>query len=118
MNRKELQRQYRETRRPMGVYRVRNVRSGRWFLGASADITAMLNRQRFQLEAGSHPNPALQRDWKELGAESFAFESLDLLVPPDDGPGYAPQGDLLALEAMWREKLRETEGPGYQEENR
>jgi hypothetical protein len=117
MNRKELQRQYKETRRPMGVFRVRNLRTGRWFLGASADVPAMLNRQRFQLDAGSHPNPALQRDWKDLGAEAFAFESLDLLAPPENEPGYEPQGDLRALEAMWREKLRQTEGPGYHEES-
>ena len=115
MNRKELQRQYKETRRPMGVFRVRNTQSGRYFMGSSADIPAMLNRQRFQLDAGSHPNPALQRDWKQLGAGAFAFETLDLLTPPDE-PGYQPQGDLRTLEAMWRDKLRQTEGPGYHEE--
>lgn len=118
MNRKELQRQYKETRRPMGVFRVRNTQSGRWLLGSNADIPAMLNRQRFQLDAGSHPNAALQRDWKKLGAEAFAFESLDLLAPPDDEPGYEPQGDLRALEAMWQEKLQQTEGPGYHDEVR
>jgi hypothetical protein len=118
MNRKQLQRQYKETRRPMGVYRVRNARSGCWFLGASVDIPAMLNRQRFQLDAGSHPNSELQRDWKVLGAEAFTFETLDLLAPPEDEPGYEPQGDLRALEAMWREKLRQTDGPGYHKESR
>ena len=112
MNRKELQRQYKETRRPMGVFRVRNTRSGRWFLGASPDVPAMLNRQRFQLDAGSHPNPELQRDWRELGAEAFAFETLDLLTPPEE-PGYAPQDDLRTLEGLWREKLAQTEVEGY-----
>ena len=112
MNRRELQRQYKETPRPMGVFRVRNTRSGRWFLGASPDVPAMLNRQRFQLEVGSHPNAALQRDWKESGAEVFAFETLDLLEPPDE-PGYRPQDDLRALEGLWREKLAQTDGPGY-----
>jgi len=116
MNRKELQRQYKETRRSMGVFRVRNVKNGRYFMGSSADISAMLNRQRFQLDAGSHPNSALQRDWKQLGAEAFVFEALDLLTSPDE-PDYQPQGDLRTLEAMWRERLRQTEGPGYHEES-
>jgi hypothetical protein len=35
MNRKELIRQYKETPRPMGVYRVRNAQSGRSLVGAS-----------------------------------------------------------------------------------
>jgi hypothetical protein len=112
MNRKELQRQYKETPRPVGVYRVRNIRSGRWLLGASVDVPAMLNRQRFQLDAGSHPSPALQRDWKELGAEAFVFETLDLLELPDE-PGYKPQDDLRALEGLWREKLAQSDGEGY-----
>jgi hypothetical protein len=84
-----------------------------WFLGTSVDVPAMLNRQRFQLDAGSHPNPALQRDWKQLGAAAFVFETLDLLTPPEDDPAYTPHGDLKTLEAMWRERLLETDGPGY-----
>ena len=115
MDRKALLRRYKETRRPMGVFRVCNKQSGRWFIGASVDVPAMLNRQRFQLEVGSHPNPALQREWKQLGADAFAFETLDLLAPPDE-PGYDPRSDLRTLEAMWRERLTGLYGTGYHDE--
>lgn len=116
MDRKALQREYKETARPMGVFRVCNKQSNRWFIGASLDVPAMLNRQRFQLDMGSHPNPALQRDWKALGADAFAFETLDLLTPPAK-PGYDPKADLRTLEAMWRTRLHELYGPGYHVES-
>jgi hypothetical protein len=115
MDRRALQRQYRETRRPMGVFRVCNKQSGRWFIGASVDVPAMLNRQRFQLEMGSHPNPALQREWKQLGADAFAFETLDQLTLPED-PAYDPKPDLRTLEVLWRERLGALYGPGYHDE--
>jgi hypothetical protein len=116
MDRKALLRQYRESPRPMGVFRVCHKQSGRWYIGASLDVPAMLNRQRFQLEAGTHPNPALQREWKRLGAEAFAFETLDTLAPPD-APGYDPKPDLRTLEALWHERLTSLYGAGYHDEN-
>lgn len=115
MERKTLQREYRQTQRPMGIFRVCNKQSGRWYIGATVDVPAMLNRQRFQLEHGSHANPALQREWKELGADAFAFETLDVIEPPD-APGYDPRRDLRALEALWRERLKALHGAGYHDE--
>ncbi len=112
MDRKELSRKYRQAPRPMGVFRVSHKESGRWLIGASLDVPAMLNRQRFQLEAGSHPNATLQREWRQFGAEAFAFETLDLLAPREE-PGWDPAADLRTLEALWRERLRQLYGPGY-----
>ena len=115
MNRKDLTRQYKETPRPMGVFGVRHVASGRCFVGTSRDLPAMLNRQRFQLERGVHPNRALQHDWNESGAGAFAFETLDTLPPPED-PGYDPAADLAILEALWLEKLGPWGERGYHAE--
>lgn len=109
---KELKRQYAETARPMGVFRVCHKDSNRWYIGASLDVPAMLNRQRFQLDAGSHPNPSLQRDWKRFGADAFAFETLDRLEPRD-APGWDPRPDLRTLEAMWHSRLTQLYGAGY-----
>lgn len=65
IDRKALIRQYKESRRPMGIYRVRHKASGRSLVGETVDLPAMLNRVRFQLNAGAHPNVELQRDWKK-----------------------------------------------------
>jgi len=112
MDRKALIRQYKESRRPMGVFRVRNTADGRSLVGTSIDLPAMLNRQRAQLRLGAHPNRALQKDWNELGAEAFEFEILDTLTPPDE-PDYDSSSDLRVLEDLWLEKLSPFDERGY-----
>jgi hypothetical protein len=114
MNRKELIRQYKETPRPMGVYRVRNARSGRSLVGSSPDLRAILNRHQAQLELGVHTNAELQRDWNDLGAAAFHFEVLDTLEPLDGELNRTDRfAELRALEEMWIEKLRPTDDLGY-----
>ncbi|MEJ2184948.1 MAG: GIY-YIG nuclease family protein [Gemmatimonadota bacterium] len=104
MDRKEMKRQYKETPRPAGVYRIRNTRSGRALVGTSVDAPAMLNRQRLQLRTGGHPNRALQQDWNADGADAFTFEVLDTLTPRDE-PGFDLDQELRLLEQLWLEKL-------------
>ncbi len=104
MDRRKAIREYKETRRPMGVYRVRNRVSGRSLLGASVDLPSILNRHRAVLRLGGHIDRELQRDWNELGADAFDFEVLDTLTPPEE-PTYDPTADLHVLEQLWREKL-------------
>ncbi len=104
MDRKELIRKYKNTPRPMGVFCVRNKLTSKVLVGSSVDLPAMLNRLRFQLQHGSHPNRWLQKDWNDLGAEAFTIEELDTL-PPSEQPGYDPSEDLQTLEQMWRQKL-------------
>jgi hypothetical protein len=106
MNRKERIREYKETRRPMGVFQVRNTESGKVYVGTSVDLPSMLNRNRAQLRLGAHPDRALQADWLALGPEAFAFDVLDTLEPPDE-PGYDPAGDLRTLDELWRGRLVE-----------
>jgi len=108
IGRKELVRKVMETPRPAGLYAVRNVRTGRLLLGSTPDLDGMLNRQRFQLEMGSHPDKDLQADWNELGADEFAFGILDRLDLKDDA-NIDPTEDLRALKAMWLEKLADSD---------
>lgn len=112
MDRKALAREYKETPRPMGVYRVRNTSSGKWLIGSTRNLPGMLNRLRFELDFGSNRNAALQADWNEAGPDAFVIEALDTLEHVDE-PGYDPGDDLAVLEQMWRERLNESEGPGY-----
>lgn len=103
-DRKKLIRDYKETPRPMGVYRVRNRITGRSLVGSSVDLPSRLNRHRAALRLGSHPDRELQRDWMDLGAEAFEFEVLDILAPPDR-PDTDPRAELALLEQLWLEKL-------------
>ncbi|MFZ1986444.1 MAG: GIY-YIG nuclease family protein [Desulfatitalea sp.] len=106
MDRKDLIRKYKETPRPAGIYRVRNTVSGRSLVGSSPDLPGIINRIRFQLEHGSHPDSELQKEWYEFGKDAFIFETLDQLAPSSDS-GYDPSEDLRVLLQMWIEKLKE-----------
>jgi hypothetical protein len=97
MDRKaELKRQYKETPREMGVYRILNKDSGHSLLECGRDVNARLNRHKTELRLGSHRNKPLQDDWNRLGADAFSFEIVELLKPLD-APDYEPDSDLEAL---------------------
>jgi hypothetical protein len=105
MDRRQLIREYKQTARPAGLFQVRNDRSGRVLVGASPDLPGMLNRQRFQLEMGSHPDKELQADWNEFGPEAFSIEVLDVLER-DETDTSDPAEDLAALKLAWLESLQ------------
>ena len=112
MDRKKLTRAYKDRKKPMGVFRVFNQVDGKSFVASSVDVPAALNRQRFQLGAGVHPNPALQADWNRLGPEAFAFEPLDMLEVSDDAKS-DPAEELRVLEQLWHDKLSPYGERGY-----
>ena len=112
MDRKTLIREYKETPRPMGIYRVHNKTNGKALIGTSRDVTSVLNRHRAQLGFGGHPNRRLQADWNSFGADAFNFEILDTLSP-SDRPEYDPTEDLQMLEKLWLQKLAPSGNPGY-----
>lgn len=97
----------------MGVYAVRHLPSGRTLLGWSRHLEGILNRHRFQLGAGMHPQKLLQADWDRDGAEAFAFELLDEIEPHPDRPRADPDGELAALEELWRDRLGLTRETTY-----
>jgi hypothetical protein len=112
MDKKALIREYKESRRPMGVYQLRNTANGKLLIGVSVDLPSILNRHRAALRMGAHTNRELQKDWKEFGPEAFEFEILDTLTPPGR-PDYDPSGDLRALEELWLDKLSPFGERGY-----
>ncbi len=112
-DRKALLRQYKETRRPAGIFVVRHRPTGRSFIGRSEDLPAILNRHRAQLKMGSHPVKALQEDWNADSEESFEFEALDTLSPPESDATWKPADDLRTLELLWFEKLNAEGVPLY-----
>ena len=112
MDRKEAMRQYRETHRPAGVFRVTHLPSGRVLLGANVNVAAMLNRVQAQLSLGSHPNRQLQSDWDADGATAFTFEVLDTLPPPET-PNEDASAGLETLLELWKDTLGPDLGASY-----
>lgn len=113
-SKKDLKRTYQQTSPPIGVYQIRNLANEKVFVSSSLNLPGIFNRQRFQLQAGSHQNKALQADWNQFGETGFAFEILDELTPKED-PAYDYRDDLTWLEDMWLEQLQPYGDRGYNE---
>jgi hypothetical protein len=114
VDKKELKRRYKETRRPMGVFRILNKENGKSLVSSSVNLPAVFNKIRMQLKTATYlQNSRLQRDWNELGADAFELEVLEELEPPPDSPSWDPGEDLQALEELWLEKLEPYDERGY-----
>lgn len=108
---KALQAQYKNMHREMGVVSFQCIATGDAFLAASKNTKSTLNSTQFQLEAGNHPNKALQALWKEHGAAGFActvLEVLDYDDPTEDYSGILEEMRQAYLDAdpknhkLWR----------------
>lgn len=111
-SRKELIREYKERRKPAGVFMIKNTVNGKVLLGSSLNLEGPLNSHRFMLRSGKHLNEALQRDWDAFGAESFVFEILET-VPESEDPAFNVDEELTLLEEIWLEKLEPFGERGY-----
>jgi len=112
IDKKELKKQYKQTLPPMGIYQIKNLISGKIFIGNSKNLHGKSNSYKFQLNSGLHINRELQEDYSKNGEENFSFEVLDTLEPKDD-PAYKYDDDLKTLEELWLEKLQPFGEKGY-----
>ncbi len=101
--RRRLAREARDAFPPMGLYVVRDIASGPVRLGSSRDVYAALNRIQFELRLGSHPDKALQSQWRQDPAR-FSFEVLELVKERTD-PGFDYAGELRTLLQLHSEEL-------------
>lgn len=113
MDRREVIKEYKKTIQPMGIVQVKNIKTGRVYITASANTAGTINSIRFQLKTGAFlPSPALTADWKDLGEQSFLIEVIDDLKPLDEAD-HDYREDLKILEAIWLEKLQPYGERGY-----
>jgi len=104
MDRSEAKKNYKQQKRPMGVYRIRNTRSGKSYVGYSTDLQARINRQKTELKFGSHRNKELLDEWKALGESTFEFEVLDELEH-EENSNADPAEELRVLCDLWVRRL-------------
>lgn len=84
-----------------GIYAIRNIHTGRVYIGASTYFSTRWSSHKCDLRGGRHANKLLQADWNHYGEESFLFEVVEKI-----SMGYYPlQPDerrrLLAAERAW-----------------
>ncbi len=114
---KELKREYQQNHTPMGVYKIRNIANDKVLIGTALNLPGAINSNKFQLNAGSHPNKMLQAEWREFGGDSFSFEIVDELTATE-GPGHDYRADLEFLEEFWLEKEQPYGERGYNQKKK
>lgn len=102
---KELREQYRQMKPDMGVLIIRFITGNKCFIEGTQDLKSRINRYKFQLAHGSHPNQELQKDWNAQGAGKFTFEILENLDYDKDESKTDYFDDLALLQMDWEEKL-------------
>lgn len=110
--RKELKEEYKQMKFKMGVFQIRNTVNNKLFIDSSTDLVAIWKRQRMELNFGSHPNLALQKEWKEFGEDKFVYEIVDELEQKENEASDYKK-ELKALKELYLEKLQPFENKGY-----
>lgn len=75
-----------------GIYCIRNLVSGRHYVGSGKRISHRWKSHRHLLRDGRHHSRTLQRSWNKHGEEAFSFDVLELV---DD------LSQLVAREQFW-----------------
>jgi len=111
-SKQDIKREYKERKKPSGIFQVKNAANGKVLLGSSLNLEGPLNGIKFMLTAGMHRNETLQKEWNEYGSEKFAFEILEVVQVKDD-PNFNLIDELTLLEQIWLEKLQPFGERGY-----
>jgi len=115
--RKELKLAYKLTPPPMGVYRFKNNKTGKFLIGSSMNLTGRINSFRLQLNTDTHPNKPLQSDWKVYGSDAFTYEVLETIKPAEISQDQW-RNAVSQLEEKWLDKLQPYGDNGYNKQKR
>ncbi len=102
---KELKQQYLQMKPDMGIFVIRSNTSNKCYVEGTQNLKSKINRNKFQLEAGSHPIKELQKDWKEFEEANFTIEILEKLKYDKDESKTDYTDDLALLQMVWEEKM-------------
>lgn len=107
LDRSAVKKEYRQAKHPMGVYRVKNLKNGKSYVGFAANLQARLNRLKFELKYGTHVNAELLGEWKSFGESAFAIEVLDVLDHSEETAENETEA-LQVLAEMWVRDLEKS----------
>ena len=65
-----------------GIYEIKNIESGRQYIGSSTNLKDRINSHIRDLSIGRHANHALQSDFSRLGADCFEAKILMKVISP------------------------------------
>jgi group I intron endonuclease len=60
-----------------GIYKITNVKNGKFYIGSSTDVKGRIRGHRYLLNSGKHENIHLLSAWNKYGKRAFIFEILE-----------------------------------------
>ena len=63
----------------VGIYCIKNVVTGKMYIGSSINIAGRWKQHRYQLNTNRHENHYLQHSWNKHGEGSFEFSILEVV---------------------------------------
>ncbi|MDD9267757.1 GIY-YIG nuclease family protein [Paenibacillus sp. GCM10023248] len=108
--RKELQEQFKEIKTYMGVIQIKNQVNGKIFIDSHSNLKNKWMTIQMQLDMGRFANLQLQKDWTELGGDSFTYEVLE---QKETDQVTDMRWELKLMEKPWLEKLQPYGDRGY-----
>lgn len=61
----------------IGIYKIRNLKTNRFYIGASRNIAKRIENHLSKIKNLNHPNYLIQTDAENYGRESFSFEIVE-----------------------------------------
>lgn len=96
---KELKQAYKNYKPDMGVFVIKSNADKKCHVEESRDLKGDINSAMFKLDLGTHPNKALQKQWKERGRTAFAID-IPQKLEYDKDPSKTDYGEELAILKM------------------
>lgn len=97
LDRKQIKREYKEKKHPMGIYKVTNKVNGKIFIRKSKDINASANRFEFGKRINKCLENELKEDFEKYGADNFCFE-IEVELKEKNDPDFDAAKELERLE--------------------
>ncbi|MBK7631733.1 MAG: GIY-YIG nuclease family protein [Ignavibacteriales bacterium] len=105
INKKQLTKDYKQQKQPVGVYAVHNNIDNKMYIGTSKNLPAVLRRFEFTLTMGSFPYQDIVDDYKKHGKNNFEIKVLDELELKNETEKELDT-ELNSLEELWIKKLK------------
>lgn len=100
---KELKELYKISKPRMGVYQIKNILTGKAYIGVTQNLNGTMNGNMAKLNGGMFKDRELLEEWKKYGSDKFEQTILAELDYEEDETKADYTEDLLVLRELTTE---------------
>lgn len=104
LSKKEIKEQYKNRKVTGGIYCIKCNGNGRIWVKSTKDIAGQKNRFEFFVSTNFCPEPGMNPEWSQYGANSFSFAVLEEIEKGETQTDREFAEDIKLLYDMWMEK--------------